>query len=104
MFISQTISGLDREIINQIRIYLFGYRLAYGIERLALREIAGGVDDALNLYQLFKDPQSGFGEREYSFMAIGPVSPLSFSGTPLFFTAAKFPEEFVSINWSGKSI
>lgn len=99
MFISQTISGVDREIINQIRAYVFGYGLAFGIERQSLREIIGGAEDAVNLYQLFKDPQSGFGKPEFSFMSVGPISPLSFSGTPLFFTALDFPTEFVGTNF-----
>lgn len=99
MFISQTISGLDKEIINQIRAYFFGYGLAYGIERQALREIVGGSEDSINLYQLFKDPQSGFGRREFSFMSFGPTSPLSFSGLPLFFTSLNFPVEFLQTNF-----
>ncbi len=103
MFISQTLSGIDREIINQIRVYIFGFGLAYGIERQALREIIGGSEDALSLYQLFKDPQSGFGKPEYSFMSFGPISPLSFSGTPLFFTALKFPPEFIDVNFNSSN-
>lgn len=100
MFISQTLSGLDREIINQIRAYIFGFGLAYGIERQALRDIIGGSEDSLGLYQLFKDPQSGLGRPEYSFMSFGPISPLSFSGTPLFFTSLNFPSEFVDMNFN----
>ena len=86
MFISQTLSSLHREIINQIRIFIFGFGLAWGIERQALRELIGGAEEQFKLYQTFHDPQSSLGEREYPFMAIGPVSPLSVSGTPLFFT------------------
>ena len=100
MFISQTLSGLDKEIINQIRAYIFGFGLAYGIERQALREIIGGSEDSFALYQLFKDPQSGLGTPEYSFMSFGPISPLSFSGTPLFFTSLKFPFEFIDLNFN----
>ena len=100
MFISQTLSGLDREIINQIRAYIFGYGLAYGIERQALREIIGGSEDSFGLYKLFKDPQSGLGKPEYSFMSFGPISPLSFSGTPLFFTSLDFPVEFIGLNFN----
>jgi hypothetical protein len=106
MFISQTLSGIDREIINQIRAYVFGYGLAYGIERQSLKEIIGGSEEAFNLYQLFKDPQSGFGAPEYSFMSFGPISPLSFSGSPLFFTSLNFPSEFLAVNFNerGKEI
>ena len=99
MFISQTLSSLDREIINQIRIYVFGFGLAWGVERQALREIIGGAEEAIRLYQMFRDPQSSLGKREYPFMTIGPISPLSFSGTPLFFTALEYPDEFLNVNF-----
>jgi len=102
MFISQTLSSLDREIINQIRIFIFGFGLAWGIERQALRDLIGGAEESIRLYQLFRDPQSSLGEREYPFMTIGPISPLSFSGTPLFFTALKYPTDFLSINFGAK--
>ncbi|ETX09210.1 MAG: hypothetical protein ETSY2_00855 [Candidatus Entotheonella gemina] len=36
--------------------------------------------------------------RQYSFMTIGPVSPLSFSGTPLFFNAFNTPDAFIKAN------
>jgi hypothetical protein len=100
MFISQTLSGLDREIINQLRIYIFGFGLAYGIELQGLREIIGGNDEAIRLYQLFKDPQSNPHQKEYSFMTIGPISPLSFSGIPLFFQALSYPDFFIKDNIS----
>ena len=99
MFISQTLSSLDREIINQIRIYVFGFGLAWGVERQALKEIIGGAEEAIRLYQMFRDPQSSLGKREYPFMTIGPISPLSFSGTPLFFTALEYPDEFLKVNF-----
>lgn len=98
MFISQTLSSLHRDIINQIRIYLFGFGLGWGVERDALLEIIGGQRESLGLYQRFRDPQSSLREKEYSFMSCGPVSPLSFSGTPLFFNAYNFPEEFRTKN------
>ena len=103
MFISQTLSSLDKEIINQIRIYVFGFGLAWGVELQALREIIGGQKEALSLYQMFRDPQSSLGGREYPFMTIGPISPLSFSGTPLFFTALEYPDEFLKINFGGSN-
>ena len=100
MFVSQTLSSLDREIINQIRIYIFGFGLAYGVELQGLKEIIGGNEEAIALYQLFKDPQSIPRQREYSFMTIGPISPLSFSGVPLFFQALQYPDKFVEANIS----
>jgi energy-coupling factor transporter ATP-binding protein EcfA2 len=99
MFISQTLSSLSREILDQIRIYIFGFGLGWGIERLALQDIIGGQKEAMKLYQLFRDPQSSLTKKEYPFMTVGPVSPLSFSGTPLFFNALKYPEDFISANF-----
>jgi hypothetical protein len=100
MFISQTLSSLHREIIGQLRIFFFGFGLGMGAEFKALSELVGGRSKALDLYQLFRDPHSSFdiSTREYSFMTIGPVSPLSFAGTPLFFNAFNTPEEFVGAN------
>ena len=100
MFVSQTLSSLDREIINQIRVYIFGFGLAYGIELQALRDIIGGNEEAIRLYQLFKDPQSTPRQKEYSFMTVGPISPLSFSGIPLFFQALQYTDGFVHANAS----
>lgn len=42
MFISQTLSSLDRGIIDMLRIMFFGFGLAQGTEYVALRELAGG--------------------------------------------------------------
>ena len=70
MFISQTLSGLDREIINQLRVYVFGFGLAYGIELLGLKALIGGNDEAIRLYQMFKDPQSNPKQKECSFMTL----------------------------------
>ena len=100
MFISQTLSSLHKEIIGQLRIFFFGFGLALGTEFQALREIIGGDPNALKLYQSFRDPHSSFdiSSRQYAFMTVGPVSPLSFAGTPLFFTAFNTPEEFLNVN------
>lgn len=100
MFISQTLSSLHREIAQQLRIYFFGFGLSMGTEFQALRNLVGGRSKALDLYQLFRDPQSAFdiASREYSFMTIGPVSPLSFAGTPLFLSAFTNPTEFLDAN------
>jgi hypothetical protein len=71
-----------------------------GAEFKALSELVGGRSKALDLYQLFRDPHSSFdtSSREYSFMTIGPVSPLSFAGTPLFFNAFNEVEDFLNVN------
>jgi len=103
MFISQTLSSLHREILEQLRIFFFGFGLGMGAEFKALSELVGGRSKALDLYQLFRDPHSSFDitSREYSFMTIGPVSPLSFAGTPLFFNAFNTVDEFLDANRLG---
>jgi energy-coupling factor transporter ATP-binding protein EcfA2 len=99
-FVSQTLGGLDNEILQQLRILSFGFGLAMGSEFDRLRDFVGGDKRALELYQSFRDPQS-FPRRdlqEFPFMAVGPVSPLAFSGKPLFFTAFTNPTEFLQVN------
>jgi len=100
LFISQTLSSLHKEIISQMRINFFGFGLSMGTEFIALKELAGGNQDALKLYQSFRDPHSAFDiqSRQYSFMTVGPVSPLSFAGTPLFFTAYNKVNDFLEAN------
>jgi hypothetical protein len=100
MFISQTLSSLHPEIVQQLRIFFFGFGLALGQEFQSLRQLVGSSNKALDLYQLFRDPHSAFdvASRQYSFMTIGPVSPLSFSGTPLFLNAFNKVEEYLVAN------
>jgi hypothetical protein len=100
LFISQTLSSLHTEIIQQLRIQFFGFGLALGQEYQALSQLVGSSSTALDLYQLFQDPHSAFdtASRRYSFMTIGPVSPLSFAGTPLFFNAFNNVDAFMDAN------
>lgn len=100
LFISQTLSSLHAEIIGQLRIFFFGFGLALGMEYEALRQLAGSSGQALELYKLFRDPHSAFdvASKQYSFMTVGPVSPLSFAGTPLFFNAFNTAEAFLEAN------
>ena len=100
LFISQTLSSLHTEILQQLRIFFFGFGLALGQEFVSLRQLVGSAGPALDLYQLFRDPHSAFdiSDRQYSFMTIGPVSPLSFAGTPLFFNAFNTVDEFLEAN------
>ncbi len=103
-FISQTLGGLDNEILQQLRILAFGFGLAMGSEFDRLRDFAGGDKRALELYQSFRDPQS-FPRRdlqEFPFMAVGPVSPLAFSGKPIFFTMFTDMAEFLARNRSNR--
>lgn len=100
LFISQTLSSLEREIIEQLRIVFFGFGLGMGAELRTLQELVGGQNNAIRLYQSFRDPQSALNpnQREYPFMTIGPVSPLSFSGSPLFFSALTDLKKFLEVN------
>lgn len=100
LFVSQTLSSLDTEILQQLRILFFGFGLGLGQEFQSLRQLVGSSGTALDLYQLFRDPHSAFdtGSRQYSFMTIGPVSPLSFSGSPLFLNAFNTVEAFLAAN------
>ena len=100
LFISQTLSSLHTEILQQLRISFFGFGLALGQEFLSLKQLVGSSGTALDLYQLFRDPHSSFDmeSRQYSFMTTGPVSPLSFAGTPLFLNAFNTVEGFLAAN------
>ena len=100
MFISQTLSSLHKEIVGQMRILFFGFGLSMGAEYQALRELVAGQGKALELYQRFRDPHSSFdtSSREYSFMTIGPVSPLSFYNSPLFFNVFNNVDSFLEAN------
>jgi hypothetical protein len=100
LFISQTLSSLHPEILQQLRIFFFGFGLGLGQEFQSLRQLVGSSGTALDLYQLFRDPHSAFDakSRQYSFMTIGPVSPLSFSGSPLFLNAFNTVDAFLETN------
>lgn len=103
LFISQTLSSLHSEILQQLRIFFFGFGLGLGQEFQSLRQLVGSSGTALDLYQLFRDPHSAFdiASRQYSFMTIGPVSPLSFSGSPLFLNAYNTVDAFLEANGWG---
>jgi len=100
MFISQSMASIHKSIIEQCRILFFGFGLAIGDEFRRLKEFAGGDDRSMDLYRSFRDPHSFPRDelREFPFMAVGPVSPLAFSGRPLFFTAFTDPTEFLRAN------
>ncbi|MCD6101090.1 MAG: ATP-binding protein [Candidatus Marinimicrobia bacterium] len=100
MFISQTLASLDKEIWGQLGVYFFGFGLSAGAEYRTLQEIVGGDTTALKLYRTFRHPQSAFdpSSKEYPFMTHGPVSPLSFAGTPLFLSVFTSPDVFLREN------
>ena len=99
MFISQTMQGLDMEILMQLRVMFLGYGLAFGLEFRRLRELAGGDEESMKLYRSFRDPQSAIDSKskEFPFMALGPISPMPFAGKPMFFSAFK-SAEFLDAN------
>lgn len=80
MFITQTIESLNREILRQMRIFGFGYGLTTGPELKKISELVSN-NAAVQLYRSFIDPSSN---KKFPFMFFGPVSPLSFTGSPLF--------------------
>ena len=100
LFISQSLSSLHPEILRQLRIFFFGFGLSLGQEFQSLGQLVGSSDRSLELYKLFRDPHSAFdvSSRQYSFMTIGPVSPLSFSGTPLFLNVFNTADAFLEAN------
>ena len=100
LLISQTLGGIDTGILQQLSVQFFGFGLALGDEFRKLREFAGGDDRAMDLYQSFRNPQSAARRdlKEFPFMAVGPVSPLAFSGRPLFFSAFNRAAEFLEAN------
>jgi DNA helicase HerA-like ATPase len=80
MFITQTIESLDEEIRKQMRIFAFGYGLTSWSEFSKIKDIIND-DAAAKFYKSFIDPMSN---KKYPFMFYGPISPLSFTGSPLF--------------------
>ncbi len=95
MFITQETGSLRRGIYNQLRVRAFGYGLTSGTELNRLRETIGDPA-ALELYRSFVDP-AAISPPQYPFMLTGPVSPLSFTGAPVFLSVytdfARFLEE-----------
>lgn len=90
MFITQSIESLDQEILQQTRIFAFGYGLTLGTEVKVIRNLVNN-DSAIQLYRSFIDPGSS---GRYPFMFYGSVSPLSFTGSPLFLEVYTNPELF----------
>ncbi len=90
MFITQTVESLDDEIIRQMRIFGFGYGLTSGPELKKVSEVINN-NAALLLYKSFIDPSSN---GKFPFMFFGPISPLSFTGSPLFIEVYKDFSDF----------
>lgn len=90
MFITQTIESLSEEIIRQMRIFSFGYGLTSGQELRKVSEVVNN-NAAIQLYKSFIDPSSN---GKFPFMFFGPISPLSFTGSPLFIEAYNDMNDF----------
>ncbi len=88
-FISQTLGSLSPDIVYQIRIFIIGYGLVLASERAKVAELVSGYPGAMDVYDSFPDPFSAkfFGRSFFPFMVVGPASPLSSSGAPLFFSS-----------------
>ncbi|HZO93771.1 MAG TPA: DUF87 domain-containing protein [Candidatus Baltobacteraceae bacterium] len=98
MFITQEVGSLRRGIYTQLRVRCFGYGLTSGTELRRLQETIGDRA-ALELYQSFVDPQA-MKPSQYPFMLTGPISPLSFTGAPVFVSVFTSFDEFRSANGS----
>ena len=96
MFITQEITSLRRGIFDQLRVRCFGYGLTSGTELTRLRETIGDPA-AVELYRSFVDP-AAVKPSEYPFMLTGPVSPLSFTGAPVFLSVYTDFDAFLSDN------
>lgn len=96
MFITQEIGSLRRSIYSQLRVRAFGYGLTSGSELAKLRETIGDRA-ALELYRSFVDP-AALDPAEFPFMVTGPVSPLSFTGAPVFLSVYTDFERFQADN------
>jgi len=95
-FITQEIGSLRRGIYSQLRVRCFGYGLTSGTELQRLRETIGDPS-ALELYRTFVDP-AAIRPSTYPFMLTGPVSPLSFTGAPVFLSVYTDFETFKGDN------
>ncbi|MHB8375461.1 MAG: ATP-binding protein [Dehalococcoidia bacterium] len=95
-FITQEVGSLKRAIYSQLRVRCFGYGLTSGSELQRLRETLGDAS-ALDLYRSFVDP-GAIQPSQYPFMLTGPVSPLSFTGAPVFLSVYTNFEQFKQDN------
>lgn len=96
MFITQEINSLRKSIYSQLRVRAFGYGLTSGTELQRLRETIGDPS-ALDLYRSFVDPQA-ITPHEFPFMLTGPISPLSFTGAPVFLSVYTNHDDFLAAN------
>jgi DNA helicase HerA-like ATPase len=82
MFITQETGALRTGIWRQLRVRALGHGLTSGGELSRLKDLVPD-QSALDLYRSFVDP-GAIEPSQYPFMITGPVSPLSFTGAPVF--------------------
>lgn len=85
MFITQTIDSIDQDVIQQMRVFAFGFGLTMASEFSKVKQIIND-DNSAQFYRSFIDPSSN---GKFPFMFYGPISPLSFTGSPLFIEMKK---------------
>jgi len=95
-FITQEISSLRKGIYDQLRVKCFGYGLTSGTELTRLSQTIGNPS-ARDLYSSFVDP-AAIRPSKYPFMLVGPVSPLSFTGAPVFLSVYTDFDQFKTDN------
>jgi hypothetical protein len=95
-FITQEVSSLRRGIYDQLRVRCFGYGLTSGTELTRLSQTVGDRA-ARDLYASFVDPEA-IRPSKYPFMLTGPVSPLSFTGAPVFLSVYTDFDNFLTDN------
>jgi hypothetical protein len=95
-FITQETAALRSGIYRQLRVRAFGYGLTSGTELARLRDTIGD-DSSIELYRTFVDP-GAIKPSQYPFMIQGPISPLSFTGAPLFLSVYTDFEAFKAAN------
>jgi hypothetical protein len=91
-FITQEIASLRKGIYDQLRVRCFGYGLTSGTELARLSQTIGNPS-ARDLYSSFVDP-AAIRPSKYPFMLVGPLSPLSFTGAPVFLSVYTNFEQF----------
>lgn len=94
-FISQTTRSINPDIWDQLSVRFIGY----GLGGSDLDRIADHLDsrNSLDLYKSFAPPKSTK-PRIYPWLAMGPVSPLSFTKAPIAIAAYTNFDEFRSDN------
>ncbi|MEM1875125.1 MAG: DUF87 domain-containing protein [Candidatus Hadarchaeales archaeon] len=98
LFTGNTLAGLFRGLVREIQVFFLGFGLGLGEDTQVLWDLIGPEHHAWVRYRGLMDPRSNPSRKQYPFMTVGSVSPLSFTGTPFFFDAFNSVEEFLKAN------